>query len=320
MGVKMGEAFDSSGHEWTADLYHKGLGIPPLKCKFCPASVTHNPSHSRDLDEKSVLVPAYFKLLPGERHSSGCTFAVQQEVTAILRESRDLFESIRDGQYRLRLAMIKDALLGISPKTIQKESEKPGQEKGRVRTTYVKASGKLPGYINSAKRVLKLRALCDDDAEIAKHLELVFEGNAVIHWPQFYFEATRHIEAFNTIVRNTVQHPIALHGYVDSKRIGVGKNGESVLNFQKDKYQQDPQNSENGIGVEISLWAKDSTWFSKIDEGDEIVVLGLWSATRKAPIAAKRPGRYKAFATNKLSVSLVLMAQVAKISTRITKR
>jgi hypothetical protein len=289
MGVKMGWAFDSTGYEWAADLYHKGLGTPPLRCKFCPAAVTHNPFHSRDLDEKSILVPAYFKLLSGERHSPGCTFAVQEEVTKIVRESKDLFESIRDGEYRLRLAMIKDALVEMSSKPPQKNGgQNEAQEKDRVRTTYVKASGKLPGYINSAKRVLKLRALCDDDSEIAKHLELVFEGNTVIHWPQFYFEATRHLEAFNTIVRNTVQHPIALHGYVGSKRIGVGKNGQSVLNLQKDRYQQDPQNSENGIGVEVSVWAKDATWYSGIDEGDEIVVLGLWNATKKTPEPAKK--------------------------------
>jgi len=316
MGVKMGFAFDSTGHKWAAHTYHKGLGTDPLKCEFCPALVTHNPSHTRDLDEKSILVPAYFKLLAGERHSPDCTFAVQEEVTKIVRESKDLFESIRDGEYRLRLAMIKDTLIKMSFKPLQDEGQKQGQEKDRVQTTYVKAAGKLPGYINSAKRVLKLRALCDDDTEISKHLELVFEGNTVIHWPQFYFEATRHLEAFNTIVRNTIQHPIALHGYVDSKRIGVGRNGASVLNLQKDRYQQDTENAENGIGVEVSVWAKDATWFSEIDEGDEIVVLGLWNAARRTPTIAKKNGRYKTFTTNKLSVSLVLTAQVAKVPTR----
>lgn len=317
MGVKMGWAFDCAGNEWAADSYHKGLGASPLKCKFCPASVTHNPSHSRDLDEKSILVPAYFKLLPGERHSPDCRFAVQEEVTKIVRESKDLFESIRDGEYRLRLAMIRDALIEMSSKPLQKkETQKQEQEKDHIRTTYVKAQGKLPGYINSAKRVLKLRALCDEDSEIAKHLELVFEGNTVIHWPQFYFEVTRHLEAFNTVIRNTVQHPLALHGYVGSKRIGVGKNGQSVLNLQKDRYRQDPENSENGIGVEVSVWAKDATWFSEIDKGDEIVVLGLWNATAKTSEPAKKTGRYKTFTTNRLSVSLALMAQVAKVTVR----
>ena len=136
MGVKMGWAFDCAGNEWAADSYHKGLGASPLKCKFCPASVTHNPSHSRDLDEKSILVPAYFKLLPGERHSPDCRFAVQEEVTKIVRESKDLFESIRDGEYRLRLAMIRDALIEMSSTPLQKkEPQKHEQEKEHIRTT-----------------------------------------------------------------------------------------------------------------------------------------------------------------------------------------
>lgn len=317
MGVKMGWALDSSRREWAADLYQKGRGSPPLKCKFCPASVTHNPSHSRDLDEKSILVPAYFKLLPGERHASDCTFAVQEEVKKIVRESKDIFESIRDGEYRLRLAMVKEALVKVTAKPHCKDDDRQQEDQnGRIRTTYEKASGKLPGYINSAKRVLKLRALCEDDSEIAKHLELVFEGNSVVHWPRFYFEATRQLEALNTVIQNTVQYPMALHGYVGSKRIGVGKKGQSVLNLQKARYQQDPQNSENGIGAEVSIWAQDAAWFSGIEEGDEVVVLGLWNATRKLPVTAKKIGRYKTFTTHRLSVNLVLAAQLAKVPLR----
>lgn len=318
MGVKMGFAMDKAGTEWTANAYQKGMGVPPLKCKFCPALVAHNPSHSRDLDEKSILVPAYFKLLPGGSHAHDCAFAVKEEVVKIVKQSKDLFESIRDGEYRLRLAMIKEAFAGLPSSKAQDEGRGKGAAEpgNRTGTTYIKGAGKLPGYINSAKRVLQLRALCEDDSEIAKHIELVFEGNTVVHWPQFYFETSRHYEAFNTIARNTVQHPIALHGYVSSKRVGVGKSGQSVLNLLKDRYQPDQSNPENGIGVEVSVWSKDAGWFAGIEEGDEIVVLGLWSAAARLPEPAKKNGRYSTYTTNRLSVNLVLMAQMIKLPTR----
>jgi hypothetical protein len=316
MGVKMGVALDSDGQEWDANSYQKGLGTLPLKCKFCSALITHNPTHTRDLDEKSILVHAYFKLLSGEHHAGDCRFAVREEVAKIVRESKDLFECIRDGEYRLRLAMIKDALVGISSMSTQNGKDGQGIAGDGAGNVYVKSSSKLPGYINSAKKVLQLRALCDDDTEIAAHLELVFEGNTVVHWAQFYFETARHFEAFNTIARNTVQHPIALHGYVNTKRIGVGKNGSSVLNLQKGLYQEDLGDPENGINAEVSIWSNDAAWLAEFEPGDEILVLGLWNTSSKVTELAEKKGRYKSFTTKRLSVNLVLMAQMAKVSKR----
>jgi len=106
-----------------------------------------------------------------------------------------------------------------------------------------------------------LRALCDSDDEIAAHLELVFEGSTVVPWSQFYFETECHLDAYRNLARNTVQHPIALHGTVKSKRPVAGKNGPTnVLNLAKPKYVADTDNPEMGIGVEASVWCEEADW------------------------------------------------------------
>lgn len=315
MGIKMGSAFDSAGIEWRADSYAKGKGKEPLRCVFCPVQITHQSSHTRERDDKPHLVPAYFRLLPGGRHGDGCKHAVTEEIKTIASESKELFESVRDGQYRLRLVVIRDTLAELS----KKPSNGGAEPRGRNGKTYERSSSKLPGYINSAKRVLQLWALCDSDDEIATHLELVFEGSTVVPWSQFYFETECHLDAYRNLIRNTVQHPIALHGTVKSKRAVKGKNGPTnVLNLAKPKYVADPDDPEIGVGVEASVWCEDADWFSKLNEGDEVVVLGMWKGKAGETTSSSKPGQYrfKSFTTHKLTVWPVLMAQIARVPSK----
>lgn len=310
----MGSAFDAAGAKWQADTYIKGKGKEPLRCIHCPATVTHQSAHTRERDDKPILIPAYFRLLPNGRHGYGCKHAVEAKVKTIAKESEDLFESIRDGQYRLRLVMISEGLGGASSSS----NKGSGNSSQRTSKTVEHSRSKLPAYINSAKRVLLLRALCDSDDEIAQHLELVFEGNTVVPWSQFYFETERHLDAYNTVLRNTVQYPIALHGTVRSKAPYEGDYGPTnVLNLVKNKYQTNPDDSGNGIGVEVSIWAKDAGWFAGLDIGTEIIILGLWKAKPGAPSPAKWEGKFQTITTNRLSINPILMAQITRVPKKL---
>jgi hypothetical protein len=309
MGIKMGSALDRTGNEWHADTYQKGMGAEPLKC-LCGVAVTHNPSHTRELHDKSVFVSAYFRLLPGGEHAANCRYGVQEEIEEIAKESQGLVESVKGNQYRMRLVMIKEALEGGAAPKIQ-NGEGP---KTRSSKTYVSSSNKLPAYINSAKRALKLRALCASDNDVEQHLELVFEGNTAVNWRQFYFETERHMEAFYAVSQNTTQHPIAIHGYVKSVRRCLGDDkAKNVLNLRMNKYRADTENPENAVGLEVSIWSRQTAWFKGIENDDEVVVLGMWKATTTLPTAAPNEGRFKTFTKNRLSLSLVLMAQITKV-------
>lgn len=61
MGIKMGVALDSAGREWHADTYVKGQGLEPLRCERCPTPVAHRDAHTRERDDRSIYVPAYFR-------------------------------------------------------------------------------------------------------------------------------------------------------------------------------------------------------------------------------------------------------------------
>lgn len=311
MGIKMNLAKDQNEREWSADTYQRGMGAEPLKCIHCNVAVTHNPSYTREMYDKPVLVPGYFRLLPKGTHAANCRFGVDEEVDKIAMESEGLIESIQRDKYRMRLVMIKEALEGANA-TKNPESDGSRAKTGR---TYVRNPGLLPAYINSANRALKLRALCADNHDIEQHLELIFEGGIKVSWDQFYFETERHMEAFHAVSKNTVQHPIAIQGRVKSVRTALkGDATKNVLNLEMNAFRADQDAPNNGIGLEVSVWSRESSWLSGIDDGNEVVVLGVWKASMSAPTPATREGgRFTTFTKRRLSLNLVLKAQISKV-------
>lgn len=308
MGIKMDHAFDQKGDRWEADTYTKGTGAEPLQCK-CGTPVTHNPPYTREMYDKPVFVQGYFRLFPNGAHAANCRFGVDEEVKEIASTSEDLVESIQHNRYRMRLVMIKEALeRGV------RNIEGDDGARATAGRTYTHNPSLLPAYINSAKRALKLRALCDSDHDIEQHLELVFEGNVKVPWNQFYFVPERHAEAYYAVSHNSVQHPIAIQGAVSSVRTGIkGDKTKNVINLQMNKFRVDPADPGNGIGLEVSIWARDPAWFKGIEKDDEIVVLGMWKHSTTAPEQASKEGRFKTFTKRRLTLTLVLKAQVSKI-------
>lgn len=310
MGIKMGYALDQNGVEWDAQVYQKGQGAEPLKCEHCGVNVTHNPPYPKEIYEKPVLVSGYFRLYPKRPHSEGCRFGIDSEIVEIAKTSDGLIQSLRNNRYRMRLVMIKEALEEAS----KSKSNGGGESRAGTGKTYASSSGRLPAYINSAKRALKLRAACTDDQDLQEHLELVFEGNVNVAWSQFYFEAERHMEAFHAVSQNTVQHPIAIQGRVKDVRYAIqGVESKNVINLLMNRFRADSEDPANGIGLEVSIWASDPSWFKGIERDNEILVLGMWRANTKAPTPAPPGGRYKTFTTRRLTLTLFLKTQVSKV-------
>ncbi|AXW61560.1 hypothetical protein CJO94_05915 [Ralstonia solanacearum] len=245
-------------------------------------------------------------------HAEGCRHAVEGTIKKLVTSSEGLIEALRDGKYRLRLMMIAQAL-ATTHKTASVRAGRVPEAVGAVEQRPLRS---LPGYVNSAKRVLLLRAACEDDENIAQHLELVFEGNTVVPWPSFYYEAERYMEAYRAVSLQTVKHPVALHGVVKSKRSCVIRGrSTNVINLHVPKYVADAGDATHGISVEVSVWADDPEWFAGIEEDVEVVVLGMWNTKAGERRAAKEPGKYRfgQFTTRKLTLTLSLKAQLASV-------
>jgi hypothetical protein len=308
MGIKMKMAVDQNGRPWPSDEYIKGKGAEPLLCEHCKVTVTHNSEHVRDLDGKSILVPAYFKLMPGKVHAVGaCPYAIDATLLSIVDESKDMFVSLGQGEYRMRLNMIKDNIKNASSASQNKGS---GISAGANSNSYIKSGKQKLPYINSAKRVLELRAACDSQSAIADKIKLVF-GKESIGWDKFYFEADGYLDALK-ILASGKEYPIAIHGVIKSKRIGVGKNKSNVINLYRCLSVADQDDSSVGANVEVSVWAKDATWFGKVDKGDEVIILALWRSNQ-GDVSEVPDKEFKKYRTDKISTTLVVASQLIKI-------
>jgi hypothetical protein len=186
VGIKMATALDALGEEWQAEHYSKGKGAEPLRCVHCPTAVTHQSAYTCERHNKSIQVPAYFRLLKDGEHADDCPHAIEGKIKKLVTPSEGVIEALRKGKYRLRLMMVAEALKAMQPPTPRRNASGPRDGGG---TVYRRTPGSLHAYINSAKKVLLLRAACDDDSNIEQYLELVFEGNTVVPWTSFYLLA-----------------------------------------------------------------------------------------------------------------------------------
>ncbi|MCW3540491.1 hypothetical protein [Burkholderia cenocepacia] len=312
VGIKMATALDARGQEWQAETYSKGKGVEPLRCLNCPAGVTFQSAYTCERHNKSIKVDAYFRLLKEHEHADSCPHAIEGKIKKLVTPSEGLIEALQAGKYRMRLMMIAEALTAAG-KPASKSSSNSAPKGGAV---YQRKPGKLPAYINSAKNVLLLRAACDDDHNIAEYLELVFEGNTVVPWSSFYFEAERYLEAYRAVSLQTVKHPIALHGVVKSKRSVVIKGRtKNVINLYIPKYADDAEDESHGISVEPSIWTDRADWFDGIEKETAVVVLGVWKAKPGEREMPKEPDKYRhsAFTKHALNLTLLLKPQIARV-------
>lgn len=311
MGIKMPSAIDEAGYEWGADQYIKGAGQGALTCFYCSAGVAHNPAHNRDCHEKSIFIPAYFKLRPHQEHEDNCKHSIGRKITVIADTSEGLLESIRDQKYRFRLAMVGESL--ASPRgTRPGDKEGNSEDKSPQSREYKDSGKKLLGYVNNAQRVLFLRSECENDLEIERYIELNFQGNK-IPWKDFYFEMDRHLEAYAATTRSTISFPMALHGRVkDAPRCVNGFDGPTnVLNLVMDRYRPVSDDANNGVSVQVSVWSKDPRWLQEVRADDEVIVLGFWKAKRGLEETPSKEYRFDKFIKHSLTMTLRLASQIA---------
>jgi hypothetical protein len=310
-GIKMTHAFDHNGTKWAADDYAKGMGAEPLNCERCDATVSHVGSFIRDCYDQASRVRAFFRLQANGEHGPNCRFGVDKQVVELASTSDGLVESVHKNRYRMRLVALTEELKASAKRPKDDDDEERASNASK---RYASTSNRLSAYINTAQRVLKLRALCDEDHEIEQHLELVFAGNTSVSWNEFYFEHARQMAAHYTVSQSTTQYPIAIQGRVGKITKGIKDDPtRNVLNLQKLKVTQDPKEPSNGISLEVSIWATKASWFNGLNDGDEVIVFGLWKAPTPAQTKATKEGLFKTYTNRRLTLTLAVKSQIAKI-------
>jgi hypothetical protein len=261
------------------------------------------------------LVGAYFRLKGGQlEHNETCQYNVHRQITVIARESEgDIFAALQGNRYELRLLAVSKALVQLQEIAMQSKYPSQGTFASKKNKIYVDAgqSERLGAYINSARRVLEVRAACEEHAEIEEVLQLVFDGTR-LSWREFYFE-DKNDDYFrcHRQVSESPSIPIAIHGRIKEKREVKGsKNSLTVLNlFCPTRSTDYPAVLDKAC---FSVWSSDLDEFRTYSEGQDIVAFGLWKSHGIKEQRDKKSDR--AFRNHELRLWPVIKSQLCVVN------
>jgi hypothetical protein len=160
-------------------------------------------------------VKGYFRLLPKGTHEKAYVFDVCDDVQVIARRSLGLLQALERERYSFRLLAFND----MHDLTALRARATLGQAIDSTHETVQHFShdprSLLSAYLNTAKRVISLRALCGGDSVVMDRLKLVFNGMPE-SWNDFYYEKERFLAAYRWIGQTSVSFPVALVGHVSA--------------------------------------------------------------------------------------------------------
>lgn len=311
MSSKMPAAYDANGNLITIEMAEQGQYKKPLHCEYCPTAVSFVNGYPKQIGDDIVSVEPFFRLNKGQAHGEDCRYNVIKQIAIIARESEnDVLAAIGNNQFELRLLAVKKALDQLRLAAEQKK--KPDQNKSTkaaVNKVYLHAGETLGAYINSAKRVLKVRSACLSHAEIEDTLQLVFDG-VRIPWNDFYFEDEDYFRCYNQLRISTVQFPVAVYGTVkEIKQVNGKKEPFAVLNFATPNRKTDRPDVLDSVSV--SVWSPDLNAFDDYRADQTIIAFGMWKWKMPEEAANKKPNSsVKTFVNHTIRLWLVTRSQL----------
>jgi hypothetical protein len=290
-----------------------------LKCKHCGTAVCYVPPHARESRGKVHWVKGYFRLLPKCAHEKTCVFDVCDEVEVIARRSLGLLQALEQGRYSFRLLafdVVRDLTALQSHATLLQAIDATHQT-GPLFSHDPRSF--LSAYLNTAKRVILLRALCGDDSVLTERLELVFNGTSV-SWNDFYYEEERFLAAYRWICQTTVSFPVALVGHVSAIQTIPRKDRSLyVLKFERPSATPCVRGTNVGELTQVEVWTSRLEWLRTLGEGDKVLVFGHWRPSigvTHTRLHRSGDTAFRKILERRMSIWLYAKTQISKICGR----
>lgn len=312
MASKMSSARDASNALIDIGVAQQNKYGKPLQCEYCNAQVSFVNGFTRTVGDDIVAVEPFFRLNKGQIHSDSCNHNVHGQVAIIARESDgDVLAAIQGNRYELRLLAIKKTLEQLRSDVMRQkvDQDRLGATSEKV---YVEAEGRLGAYINSAKRVLKVRAVCEENAEIENFLVLAFDGVRV-PWADFYFDDADLFRCHAQVLRATVPIPVAVYGVVKLIKQVKGRTGDFVV-LELMRPTRVPAGDGKVREVACaSIWSPDLTSFDEYKSGQKIIAFGMWESKLPVDVQNTKEGSgIKIFRNYDLKLWPVIRTQVCR--------
>ncbi|WP_125483141.1 hypothetical protein [Caballeronia choica] len=243
-------------------------------------------------------------------------FNVREQLEVIARRSLGLVQALERGQYRFRLLAIgemRDLTVYRAQSTIGRATNSSGASGPLFSRDPCRS---LSAYLNTAKRVILLRALCGNDFILKDRLELVFNGMSV-SWHHFYYEEERFIAAYHWLGRATRPFPIALVGRVSTiETIQVRGRLLYVLKLKVSAAKPYARDETVGELTQAAVWTSQLEWVQSFNENDEVLVFGHWrhaSAHTHTCLAKRGDATFRKYLERRMSIWLHMKSQISRV-------
>jgi hypothetical protein len=274
LAIKMSYARTKTGDRVSADFVEAKSLEGDFSCdgNGCKTEVSHVNSHTRQHGETTHLVRACFRTKPNRAHGDNCQYDASKQLEIIARESDPEVVVRRAGTFEFRLLAISQALSERNSSNAIEAAQKPDQPPASM--VFKKSDvSKLPRYLNSAMRVLKLRNSVEDDNDLTK-IKITFAQQSIA-WKDFYFESETYIKC----AQAKAKYPRAIIGTVESCR--TAENGRVVLNLKQQVLRPVGGNSTERDAYRPAIWSDDPEDFAGFAPGAEILAFGFWQSGKK---------------------------------------
>ncbi|MBR7791685.1 hypothetical protein KDM87_03690 [Undibacterium sp. FT147W] len=286
MGVKMSKARDASGN----DVSLEQAQFNPRafrQCANCSSEVVYNAGSNPERNGRSVVVPHYFKLKKNVVHQDTCTFNVlgQVKTIAAAESTPEFIGQFNNGVYELRLLLPEENDKKREVDSKLSEGADATEARPVTEKKYVSV-GRLNAYLNTAARVMKLRAFCEENSEIENHLILKF-GTSKVFWKDFFFEIADYKRLYRILGKMTDPYPVAVSGKIDKiTRLESKYQNGSPYYWLISLDQPYEKPDENGVvnKTSMAITVYDERFLDGLKVDDDVVVFGVWTkknVTRK---------------------------------------
>lgn len=287
MAAKLTQARDSKNSLITLAMAEQGNFSGSLKCDVCSVEVEFIRRYPRNVGDNIVQVKSFFRLKKHKMHAVDCPHDVLGQVKIIARESDpSILAGINAGQYDFRLLAVRKAINDLKieeRKWLNSQDREPAKQK-----EYLKAQQRLSGYLNSAARVLKLRAACEENSQIEEFIKLSFDG-VKLSWKDFYYEDEDYFRCLTNVKKATVAVPMAVKGTIKSiKTINGHKGPLTVMNLVSPYRKTDKPNVVETAA--LSVWINGADMFKRYRAEQDVLAFGIWELANESESTSRRQG------------------------------
>lgn len=185
-----------------------------LKCPYegCRTGITYTEEHIRTYGEKSIIIPAYFRLISENNslHSVDCIYSTIGELISIAKRSMGMLESIENNLFEFRLQVITKPSQG---KKNTKSSFAQDSSIERVpRNNKVITSGTKSAYLSTINKILELKSKMEEDDQLQKTI-VSKDGKETLNWSNFYFDKYDYYQCYS-LLENGSDHPMCIEGII----------------------------------------------------------------------------------------------------------